>query len=507
MADTSIPLTFEFKAENLPDKDTFSKSDPMLIVYRLSPKQPGFGFKPEKNNFTSQEVFRTEMVHNDLNPNWVKTMTLTYKFEEEQWMFIQVLDVDSKHSANVSDQDFLGGVVTTVGRIVNGQENGWYKTTLTDKKQQQVSVKGAASMLSVKSTVMPKSYVEYDITCTFTLASTRFFKSDTPYFQVANQNGQVVYESKKGSGKVTNYPMFTLQGMHAYKTTWKLAHNHDGDYIGSAEVNELNLVSGLGVVVLDKKGKNVGMLTFTDVKKKEVEEKIQNSIIDYINKGLNISAVIAYDFTGSNGDPKTPNSLHYLNGRNQYRDATNSIIPIIDQYDSDGKYPVYGFGMTYDNKTVKHAQLLAADAAYSDGVVMTYENTLRANGFALAGPTYFAPIIRKVSAELDDNNTYTVLVIFTDGAICDMDATIDAIVDASSKPMSIIIVGIGPADFGAMNRLDNDDKPPLRAGNRSAKRDIVQFVPLRDCPDSNTLQACTLAELPQQIMEYFRMTD
>jgi len=34
---------------------------------------------------------------------------------------------------------------------------------------------------------------------------------------------------------------------------------------------------------------------------------------DYLRGGLNISTIISIDFTGSNGDPRTPSSLHYIN--------------------------------------------------------------------------------------------------------------------------------------------------------------------------------------------------
>lgn len=61
-----------------------------------------------------------------------------------------------------------------------------------------------------------------------------------------------------------------------------------------------------------------------------------------------------------------------------------------------------------------------------------------------------------------------------------MDKTRTAIVQASRLPMSIIIVGVGKADFSAMEFLDSDDKL-LRAPNGEiAARDIVQFVPFRD---------------------------
>lgn len=72
------------------------------------------------------------------------------------------------------------------------------------------------------------------------------------------------------------------------------------------------------------------------------------------------------------------------------------------------------------------------------------------------------------------------LLIITDGVITDMDQTRTAIVEASYLPMSIIIVGVGRADFSAMEFLDSDDKLLRSARGDVAARDIVQFVPFRD---------------------------
>lgn len=52
---------------------------------------------------------------------------------------------------------------------------------------------------------------------------------------------------------------------------------------------------------------------------------------------------------------------------------------------------------------------------------------------------------------------YFILLMLTDGEISDMPDTIKAIVRASRLPMSIIIVGVGNADFSAMDRLDCDE--------------------------------------------------
>lgn len=68
--------------------------------------------------------------------------------------------------------------------------------------------------------------------------------------------------------------------------------------------------------------------------------------------------------------------------------------------------------------------------------------------------------------------------------------------------MSIIIIGIGEADFGAMHGLDSDGGNALSVGRKTAKRDIVQFVPFNEHRFGSTLAAEVLKELPDQICEY-----
>lgn len=50
-------------------------------------------------------------------------------------------------------------------------------------------------------------------------------------------------------------------------------------------------------------------------------------------------------------------------------------------------------------------------------------------------------------------------MIITDGVISDMQNTIDEIVRGSELPLSIVIVGVGSADFSSMDVLDADDTP------------------------------------------------
>ena len=81
---------------------------------------------------------------------------------------------------------------------------------------------------------------------------------------------------------------------------------------------------------------------------------------------------------------------------------------------------------------------------------------------------------------------------------------------AAGFPLSIIIVGVGNADFKAMEELGSD-KAKVSYGDHEASRDIVHFVPFRDFqnklgserPDIKHLLARkVLAKVPDQFLSY-----
>lgn len=112
---------------------------------------------------------------------------------------------------------------------------------------------------------------------------------------------------------------------------------------------------------------------------------------------------------------------------------------------------------------------------------------------------------------------YHCLLILTDGCIHDLRETVDRIVECAEYPLSIIIVGIGDANFAAMETLDSDDYDLVDGMGQTAKRDIAQFVRLNDFkeegPDGRIvtnvekLAEDVLAEVPDQLVGYMQAQD
>ena len=232
------------------------------------------------------------------------------------------------------------------------------------------------------------------------------------------------------------------------------------------------------------------------------------SFVDYISGGCELNVVVAIDFTGSNGDPRKPGTLHHLSknrSKNDYEKAMSAILSILAKYDTDQKFPVLGFGAKYDG-VVRHCFQCGAQKEVHGvtGVLDAYHGVFK-SGLIMSGPTDFTEVMETAAAKAisaqeaasqNGRQTYTILLILSDGAVSDVQATAACLDRISDAPLSIVIVGVGDADFGAMEFLDD---------RSDAKRDIAQFVQMNKHQTSNVdLTSVTLREIPGQLVDYFQ---
>lgn len=508
----------------LKDADLFSKSDPMCVMYTKDRKTGSF-----------YEVGRTEMIKDTLDPDFVKKFTMQYYFEESQKLRFDIYDVDS-NTASLDAHDFLGSYEGTLGEIV-GSPGGKIEKPLTLQNYQKGRIIVRAEEMSSCKEVVTLQFKALH------LDKKDFFGKSDPYlvFYRANEDNSYTIVHKTEVIKNTLNPTwrpFTIQARALcngdYDRSVKVEcydWDSDGshDFIGEFTTNMRELSRGPGsnnqfsVINPKKKAKKKKYTNSGEAVLMLYKMEIQHSFLDYIqNGGTEMSFTVAVDFTASNGNPSSPTSLHYLNpygAPNQYAAAIQAVGEIIQDYDSDKLFPALGFGVRMSDGSVHHEFALNFNPSNPfcqgvQGILQAYYNSLK--NVQLYGPTNFAPVINHVArfaTAVTDGSNYFVLLIITDGVITDMPQTMQAIVNASGLPMSIIIVGVGDADFDAMDTLDGDEVR-LSYNGRHAVRDIVQFVPFRDFlrgANGSNMQMCqaalakeVLAEIPEQFLSYMK---
>ena len=105
---------------------------------------------------------------------------------------------------------------------------------------------------------------------------------------------------------------------------------------------------------------------------------------------------------------------------------------------------------------------------------------------------------------------YKVLILVSDGDVCDLDATLNQILRANSLPVSLIIIGVGQEKM-ELNRTVFETKFLRKNSQGGFVRDFVRFLHLADYTDGKmnidreTFLKKAVEDLPMQIVEFFRL--
>ncbi|KAK7791864.1 hypothetical protein R5R35_000911 [Gryllus longicercus] len=512
---TEVEITLSCR--NLPDTDVFSKSDPMCVTY----------LKTQDSQW--QEISRTETIWNNLNPDFAKKTHLIYRFEEQQSLKFVVYDIDSE-SHNLQKHDFLGYSSCTLGQLVAA---GKLVLPLRGLESNQGTIIVCIEELSKCRDEVILQFSGHRI------ERMSWFGLTDPFLEIykINDDGEyhlvhrteVIKWSLNPTWKPFTIAIRSLCGHDSQRSLkikcyhWNMNGGHQfiGEFFTTFKTLSLGPCDDTVFFCLnsqkmygDSRRKHSGEIHLTKYEYKRVY-----SFLDYIKGGMQIHCTIAIDFTSSNGRPNSPQSLHYCcsPSPNEYEQALTAVGEIIQDYDTDKMFPVLGFGarLPPDGHTSHDFFVnMKPSNPYCvgiPGVLEAYKSCIRK--IELYGPTLFSPIINhvaKFAQAYQDGSHYFVLLIITDGIINDMAKTKQAIINAATLPMSIIIVGVGTADFSAMDELDGDTVPLVHKGVQAA-RDIVQFVPFRNfhCFQNVTktkasLAKEVLAEIPDQIVSFMK---
>ncbi|XP_061341855.1 E3 ubiquitin-protein ligase RGLG2 isoform X2 [Gastrolobium bilobum] len=241
----------------------------------------------------------------------------------------------------------------------------------------------------------------------------------------------------------------------------------------------------------------------------EVTEALARAGLESSNLIVGIDFTKSNEWTGKNSFNRR--SLHHIgSGLNPYEQAISIIGKTLAAFDEDNLIPCFGFGdaSTHDQDVFS----FYPDESFCNGfedVLSRYREIVP--HLRLAGPTSFAPIIEMAMTIVEQSGgQYHVLVIIADGQVTrsvdtkhgklspQEQKTVNAIVEASKFPLSIILVGVGDGPWDMMKEFD--DNIPARAFDNFQFVNFTEIMS-KNMPHSRKEAAFALAalmEIPSQ---------
>jgi len=286
-------LGLTFRCHDLPNLDRNSKTDAFIVLWKINSR----GMK--------EKVGQTEMVADNLDPEFVTEIIVDYFFEEQQNFLCEVYDVDdATNIQNLRNQEFIGSYNFKLGNLVaaRNQELNQPIESSTRKNSGKIHImadekKDDYGKMQAKFTVSAKFTSKMFDNCFFTINRMKnpgqfqpVFKSECkPPMNGEISFNEIILDTHRLCDADNEQPIL-FQGFHFNKSG-----NHAK--IGQAEITLSQLIDiGGGYEVSLGNGDSLMIKNF------EFSERV--SFLDYIMGGCEIGVHIAIDFTLSNGDPK-----------------------------------------------------------------------------------------------------------------------------------------------------------------------------------------------------------
>ena len=427
-----------------------------------------------------------------------------YKFEREQKLIIEITKTN-----NINKNTY--NIQTSIGEIIGNEIDNMFGINIYKLNDIKETLKIKAEKIKINI-----QFLIFHFTLKITpeidaLKKYEYFQNiKFKIYYIIETKEKKIYESEtytdNGKFNIVQIPLNLLE--NGFKISF---FNYKLNQIGCIETNIKDFINP------EKKGHIIFSNRLTMKEKINIYNfsfiREEITFLDYILKGIRIGLNIGIDFSHSNKPTDDPSSLHCLlkeKRPNPYERAILSCAKILEYYDYNKLFPVYGFGAVIRGKykTSMCFNINFKDdpnIQYVENIIKEYVNCMNKIDFAC--PTYFAPIIKKIIYDIKqkkDSLDYQLLMILTDGMIQDLQDTVEALVEGSFYPLSVIIIGIGKEDFSKMEKLDGDEIPLISKSGIKRLRDLVQFVPFSKFENNaEKLINKVLEEIPRQIIEYY----
>lgn len=513
-------LELFIECTDLVQLDTFSRTDPMCVLY-------------VKKLGQWMEHGRTESIPNSLHPKFVETFIIEANATVHPRLRFSVFDLANFTSKDLRKHDFIGSLEIELGTLLESEcgslirtlrlpgdvkSRGYIHIYVDDVRESRTNIRlhfGAANL--AKKGILGKCDAFYEVNRLVTKSGhfhpvyrsevvTRTASPKWAPFDISLQ--KLCNDNVDGQLTISCWH-FSSSGNHTMVGEARLPLN----LLLKRTVRELDIVNPRKQIK-NKRYSNSGTLRIL-----HCHADRQFSLVDYVRGNCIIRMVCAVDFTISNGQPLTQDSLHTMDEeKNEYSQALETVGKVLSSFEQDKKIPAYGFG-AQASSTGPLPYMFALESETGqveledmDAVVDAYWKRLE--DVKLGGPTYLAPVIQQIAAYAEKevsqcSQHYTIGLVIVDGIVNDVDNLIDKLVDVGNLPLSVVVAGVGPADFKLMDELFSKSKRQLKSKEgKTLERSNTDFLSLRrhvTNPGVNDSMAREVfANISQQIVTFFK---
>ncbi|KAK9918166.1 hypothetical protein WJX75_001865 [Coccomyxa subellipsoidea] len=470
-----------------------------------------------------EEVSRTETLQNSRDPDFDKALACTFLFEKPQRLKAVVLSRSKKNGGDSS----LGEAEFTLRELVTARGN-----------RLQLPLQDGALDASCTLRVLDSSDLNSDFVA-------RLQVEDLPLSSPGSSQVflRAVREGRGGAEKpVMQTKALVLGGRLAWAVEADVRELCDGDFgaplklevwesaggrcslVGAARTDLRSLTGADSASLqLSAQGKEAGTLSLGGVSVRR-----QLSFLDYMAGGCEIQCMVAIDFSGGNSPTNDPASCHYAGPDGQsasvYERAMAAFGAIMQFYDPLRSFPLWGFGgQGKQSCYALNGQAFQPEVKGLRGLLRTYRKALHRANFN--GPALFAPVVNAARDLVEQlslvQHRYFLLVILTTSVGDDLEDFKAALTHAAGElALSVIVVGIGSADFSpleaAVMSKGGSEGASLRGGGKALNgrsmgrnsldtRNMTQFTNLspNSVAEYDAVAQRLLSRLPSQFMEYF----
>ena len=540
-----LNIDLEIYCKSLPKKDLLSQADGFCVLWKLPKGYKGWNpnrVPSKKPGRKEEEIGRTEVCRASINPTFKHKFRLNFVFHEEQVFVLRVFDEDLRYATGLSEHDYLGGFMFSLGQLMGAKGCSLAKRLGTNKRD----TGDAYVVVSGKGVVENREVLEFRFSCQDLVQQhniiidkidrSKVIDKCRPYFRLErlnqhDQTWELIWKSevvKPTLDPVWNEARLPLpllcnndQNNPLKITIWDYdKHSSTHVYLGFVE-------SSVAEIVEQAKDKKIPVFIITRERKKlfrrrKVKQvgllKVLNvsiirvpSVIQYLSGGMSLDLMIGIDCSVANGEWGTEKNLHYSSNDwfNDYQAGIQKLGQITENFSRGRFSSLWGLGAEIDGEYLD-CYAMKERLCESKSLLKAYDDNVTYNPeFGLGKEASMNAIIRTATFRAiklsKKRPRYTVLAIFTAGDFLDLEDTVDLICTAAEDaPMSVVIIGVGNNDFSSVKNLCGDKSEKLRDSRGiPIAREIVTFVSFKQFGGKAAdVIAASLKEIPEQFVEY-----